>query len=172
MPSLNEIRQMIIDSDPEDWHKPQVGPYFTDAYNVDDDAFQSHDTLFVFEPDVDLTIQHGLKWDDYEITKATDLWDGAVFPDQTVRVRLADIFWRGTLIDRVEVVSVDGSRAVLPVGTRHLKNEMPISGPDEDFKPEWDYTATAFETAVARVVNNLRMDFEQYFQRAGLRILG
>lgn len=174
MPSLDEIRQMIIDSGPEHWHKPQPGPYFTDGYDVDENAFRSHDELYVFKPDVDLTIQEGLEWghNSREITKSTQVWDCVEFPDETVRVRFADIFWRGVLVDRVQVVSVDGARAVLPFGSRTLKNgPMPMGSAARGFTPEWDNTATAFETAVARIVDGDR-EFEEYFRQSGMRISG
>jgi hypothetical protein len=173
MPSLFEIRQMIVASDPAQWHKPLTGPYFTDAYDVDDDVFRFHGELYVFEPDVDLTIQEGLKWGHLadSVNKATDLWDDAHFPDPSARVTWADVFWRGSLIDRVNVVSVDGARATLPVGTRTPKDPEAARRLTPGVKVEWDYSATAFETAVARVVDG-GYDFDDYFRRAGLRVLG
>jgi hypothetical protein len=39
-----------------------------------------------------------------------------VFSDQSVHIGLADIFWGGSLVDRVVYVLVDGARGTLPIG--------------------------------------------------------
>jgi hypothetical protein len=170
---LDEIRQLIVDHDDRDafWHAPQTGPYFTDAPDVDEDTFRQHSELFVYTGDVDLTIQAGLEWGHlaHQVKRADAIWDDVAFPDESARVSYADIFWRGVLVDRISVITVDGGRATLPVGTRARRDR------DVPFKPGmkvvWDYSATAFEAAVARVVDGGR-DFDSYFRQTGMVIQG
>lgn len=172
MPSLNDIRQMVIGSGPEDWYRPQVGPYFTDAYDVDEDVFRFHTELLVCRNDVDLTVQHGMKWGhtSQQVSKVDDLWDDVVFPDPSAKVFLADVFWRGALVDRVEMVGVDGYRAVLPVGDReaiHADGE-PLTL-DRNVKVQWRYVASSYEVALAHVISDGR-DFERYLTAVGFSI--
>lgn len=172
MASLNEIRRLIIDSDRErDWHNVITGPYFTDAPDIDDDTFRQHSELIVFKADVDLTIQYGLEWGHLarDLKRADRIWDGAHFPDESAKAFYADVFWRGTLVDRVQLVAVDGFRATLPLGTRRSATPVDELAPGD--KVTWSYTATEYETALARVVDGGR-EFERYFRETGLKIKG
>lgn len=170
MPSLRKIQTLIIESATHDWHRPALGPFYANAYDIDDDVFRLHSELLVYRGDVRLTIQHGLKWGHLSrhIETATQLWDGAHFPDESVQLFFGDVFWNGALIDRVQLISVDGARAVLPVGTRDALNASELEADRRDVKVEWEYSANPFETAIARIVNDDDADFRRYFERAGL----
>lgn len=173
MPSLEEIRRLVIDSDRErDWHTVITGPYFTDAADIDDDTFRMHSELIVFRADVGLTIQYGLKWGHLarSVEKAQQIWDDAHFPDESASAFYADVFWQGSLIDRVQLISVDGGRATLPVGSRKALNYDRAEA-RAGTKIDWEYTATEYETALARVVDGGR-EFEHYFRNTGLKIKG
>ncbi|NUU19524.1 hypothetical protein HP550_19930 [Cellulomonas humilata] len=171
---LDEIRQLISDHDDRDqyWHMVQTGPYFTDAPDVDDDTFRQHSELFVFAADVDLTIQSGLEWGHLarQVKRADAIWEHVHFPDESAQVTYADVFWRGSLVDRVSIITVDGGRATLPIGDRASRNRD-LGNLKPGVKVDWDYTASAFETAVARIVDGGR-DFDRYFTQTGMIVRG
>jgi len=169
---LDELRQIIIESADKDeyWHALPPGPYFTDAPDIDDDTFRQHSALYVFKDDLDLTIQEGLKWGhlSHDVERVDQLWDDVSFPDESAMVSNADVFWRGSLVDRVLVVTVDGGRATLPVGSRRALNYEDghlTSGT----KVQWEYTCTAYEAALARVVDQ-GQEFDRYLRQTGMVI--
>lgn len=168
---LTELRQLIIDSDVSSWNVIPAGPYFTDAPNIDDDTFEQHGELLVFVPDVDLTIQAGMRARGRDhIEDATSLWGDVVpFADPTVRVEYVDVFWRGVLVDRSELVVVDGGRAVIPLGSQQVLNWTDHSEPAPD-KFEFSYSATTYEAALARVVDRDR-EWSEYMDRAKMKIV-
>jgi len=168
---LDDIRGLIISSDREvDWNDIEPGPYFTDAPDVDEKTFRWHTGLIVYRHDVRLSIQWGMEWGHIgrQVTKATDLWDDAAFPDEQARVELADIFWAGALVDRERVVVVDGGRGLLPLGERHALNYDRRNPPQ---KVEWEYSASRWQTELARLLDGGH-DFDQYFRGAGLVVKG
>ncbi len=166
---LDEIRRLIVDHPDRDpyWHRVPSGPYFAEVPDRQD-TIRQHDALFVFRGDVDLTIQSGLQWGHQSrtVTRAGQIWDDVDFTDQTAAVSYADVFWRRSLVDRVCVVTVDGGRATLPVGARRALNSEHGLLTRGD-RVEWEYSATAFETAVARIVDGDH-EFDRYFEHTGM----
>lgn len=163
---LQELRQAIMDSEFFHWHVVDVGPYFTDAPDIDEDTVEQHEELLVLKSNIDITIQHGLRTrgrDD--ITLATQLWEEAAFPDPSAHVYFVDVFYRGTLVDRESVVSVDGGRALIPLGNRKTVNYK-ANGPQPK-KFEFAYTASAWQMALAMIVDHDR-DWGDYTKRAGI----
>lgn len=168
--TLDELRQLIIESDREhDWHRLPAGPYFTDAPDIDEDTFRQHDELLVYRHDLDLTVQWGLEWGDGERKQVSDYWHDVTFPDMSVKVCFADVFWRRSLVDRVEILAVDGHRAYLPLGTQQAIGYDSSKPPHQQENVTWEYSATAFEVGLARVINGNR-DFDRYFNQSGLLV--
>lgn len=172
MTTLDEIRQMILKSDREsDWHDIVVGTYFREVPLVDDDTFEWHNEMIVYRPDVDLTIQWGMRSRRLDhVTTAEQLWDEhGRFPDPAAHVEHADVFWRGNLIDRVELVTVDGGRALLPVGDR--RSLTPLADLRPGKKVAWEYSATRWEVGLARLLDN-DADFDRYFSQTTMVVQG
>ncbi|MFD6094563.1 hypothetical protein ACFWGN_20825 [Oerskovia sp. NPDC060338] len=164
--NLLELRDTIINSSIDDWHNVTVGPYFTDAPDIDEDTVEQHQELMVYRSDIDVTIQHGLRARGYDqIKKATQLWHDAHFPDPAAHVEFVDVFWRGVLVDREHVVTVDGGRASIPMGIRDTLNY--VSGKPRPEKFEFAYRATRWQAALARLVDGDR-DWADYTKRAGI----
>lgn len=166
--NLFKLRELIIHSTIDDWHNVTVGPYFTDAPDIDNDTVEQHSELMVYRHDIDLTIQHGIRARRFgHVEKVTQLWQDAHFPDPTVYVEFVDVFWRGVLVDREHVVTVDGGRASIPLGTKTTLNYNPDGPQPETF--EFEYSATTWQTALARLVDGDR-DWADYTKRAGIVI--
>jgi hypothetical protein len=75
-------------------------------------------------------------------------FEWADFPDPEIRTCIADIFWRGALVDRVDYIIVDGHRCNLPIGGGHQGLEI----------TKYDYT-------IARILDHLESGdrFDQYY---------
>lgn len=163
---LHELRQAIIDSEASHWHSVTVGPYFTDAPDIDEDTVEQHDELLVLKSNIDITIQHGLRARGQDhVTKTTQLWEEAFFADPSARVYFVDVFYRGSLVDRDSVVSVDGGRALIPLGAQRTLN-LNLDAPRPQ-QLEFAYTATAWQMALARIVDHDR-EWADYTSRAGI----
>ena len=166
---LHDLRQLIINSEPEDWHEIPAGAFFTNAPNIDTGSFEQHDLLLVFRDDVDLTVQWGMRARGFDYTTSIkDLWPDAEFPDPSINVYHVDIFWRGVLVDRENLVSVDGGRAYLPLGSRRCTN-LPALDEPRPTKAEYEYTASPWQTALARILESNR-ELDSYMARAHLTI--
>lgn len=166
--NLLELRDRIIDTDMDDWHRVTVGPYFTDAPDIDEDTVEQHSELLVYRHDLDITIQSGIRARGYgHVKRSEQLWGEAHFPDPEAHVIFVDVFWRGVLVDREIVAVVDGGRATIPVGTRTALN-FNAEGPQPG-KYEFEYSATTWQASLARLVDSDR-DWFDYTKRAGIVI--
>lgn len=104
---------MITESTPGDW-KVTTGPTFLHRLGNVRTGGQtwleadSYDYIAVYKPDVDLRLAWGLPYGD------NLSYPGWTFPDPKISRLLADGFWRGALVARWQVLSVDGNRCYLP----------------------------------------------------------
>lgn len=163
--TFDEFRTLIAKSDPADWRSvPEQGPTYRVALaastgpqpGIDLDVNEHH-TIAVYTPDIDVTVAFGLPYD-FEHSdgggrrERTFDWSNA-FPDSEVDLRVADFFYRGSLVDRVVYVLVDGARAALP------------------WAREYDgLKVDPHDFAVARLVHSVSdasENFDEYFRRAG-----
>ncbi|MGB3302565.1 MAG: hypothetical protein WBA98_07730 [Gordonia sp. (in: high G+C Gram-positive bacteria)] len=154
--TLDELRTLVADSTVGDWRRiRKSGPTYRDRFGpwsspadgtlgVDHD---SHVELAVYRPDIDLTIAYGMAEDqaDRDLSFA---WSDS-FPDSKIReISLVDFFWRGSLVDRLNYVYVDGGRGILPLGDGHQGLRI-----------------TGYELAVARLLSDIGDygEFERYY---------
>lgn len=177
MPSLDEIREMVMKSNlEEDWHTIGCwgggsGPSFLDQFAqvnqyVDGEPIASiehdaHGLIGVYRPAVELRVAYGLDIDD----RAQLHFDGLHFADESVTGKIIDFFWNGALVDRVHTISVDGGRAVLP---------RPSGREDEVEEAPGLYTVTGWEYSAARLAHSLERvpdSFDQYFDQAGFKVI-
>ncbi len=107
------MRQKVADSRPDDWELLQSGPDYLDRFTQVSAGERTwlevgwHNAVAVFREDADLRIAFGMQID-------WDLDFGWTFPDPQVTRDLVDLFWRGALVHRWSVYSVDGGKAYLP----------------------------------------------------------
>ncbi|MBT9608143.1 hypothetical protein [Microbacterium sp.] len=157
---LHEIRQEIRESMAEYWNYIPQGPLFN--YNLGNSGDQAqvfgwHDARAVLEHDVDIALEFGMSDDPFDNKENwTEEW--SQFPDNKIRAFYCDVFYRGALVDRVLLASVDGHRATLPLPAR---------------RPGGGWTVEDWPYQVARVVDDLHghRDFEDYFRRSGIEKL-
>jgi hypothetical protein len=158
---LHEIRTAIRESAAEYWNYIPEGPLFNYNLGTSDGSAQVfgwHDARAVLEDDVDIALEFGMSDDPFDHKeKWTEDW--AHFPDTQIVGFYCDVFYRGALVDRVLLTSVDGGRATLPLPDRKRDG----SG----------WTVNDWPHELARLVNDLhgRRDFEDYFERSGIEKL-
>jgi hypothetical protein len=122
----------------------------------------SHICLAVYRADIDLRLAWGL-------TTGEGLeFDGFNFADLSITRQAVDGFWRGALVTRWHVLSVDGHRCYLPdphpahAGTGH--------GIRDSKAVRW--TAKESEVALARLlqamVHEAGRDFDSYLEQTGI----
>jgi hypothetical protein len=164
MPTLHEIRELIRKSRPSDWSVIEDGPTYRNRFasstgpgeqwRLDED---SHHTVLVYVPDVDLTIAYGMTFDLRDSGTDREFAWSKAFPNASVEIDMADTFWRGSLIDRVDYAYVDGARGIVPMGGGHQGLKV-----------------TSYERDVARLLHNLRSgnfgSFESFFDRVPFQV--
>jgi hypothetical protein len=151
MTTLQEIRDLVRQSAPDDWHKIEEGPTYRSRFGyskgpgsrwrLEED---SHHTILVYTPEVDLTIAYGMHYHSQGRDEPEFEWS-QVFASRSVRAGFADIFWRGSLIDRVDYAIVDDHQGILPLG----------GGPDR-------LKVTSFEVDVARLLHGITGKFNKF----------
>lgn len=151
--NIIELRDTITNSDDTEWQRVgRMGPTYRDRFDpwsgpgdktgVD---IETHSSVAVYKPDIDLTIVYGMSAPGAP-KEPSFKW--VTFPDPAVSIHLADVFWRGSLVDRVDFVYVDGGRCILPIGEGHQGLRI-----------------TRYEYVVARLLDSLESGdrFEEYY---------
>ena len=165
---LNELRELIINTDDEYWHQLIVGPYFHDRVTNDGNEFtgtsHSHYCRAVLRSDVNVALEWGLEHGDDD-DSAGRPWSN--FPDKRVNSIFVDVFYLGALVDRTILVNVDGSRAYLP----NYRTVRIDGGDPYDFdNAEYQHQVSRWDYLLAQLLNQLsgRSEYESYFARSGL----
>jgi hypothetical protein len=154
---LHQLRAKIAATWDEHWNHIQGGPMFN--YNlgtINDVATVAgwHSARAVLQEDVDIAIEYGMP-DSAHRPNQDWVEEWSAFPDDKIRGEYADVFYRGSLVDRVHLASVDGGRAVLPLPDRREGQWIVL---------DWPYQ-------VGRIVHELSCpseSFEDYFRRSGI----
>lgn len=159
MTTLKDIRGWVTQSQAADWHLIENGPTYRsrfssstgpgDSWRLEED---SHHTVMVYTPDIDLTMAYGMSFDFYDHGPERVFEWSKIFPDSAVQIDMADIFWRGSLVDRVDYAYVDGARGIVPIGGGHQGLQV-----------------TQYDCDVARLLHSLRSggfgSFDSFFDR-------
>ena len=163
--TLDELRTLVSGSASHDWSRIlKSGPTYRDRFGgwsnpydgtsgLDHDA---HPELAVYRPDIDLTIAYGMTESQHD-RDLTFQWSQR-FPDSEIRqISLVDFFWRGSLVDRLNYVYVDGARGILPLGGGHQ-----------------GLAITQYELAVARLLSDISgyREFDRYYSPVPFELEG
>ncbi|WP_062894987.1 hypothetical protein [Mycobacterium avium] len=125
--TLDELRAIISSSTSRDWSRIKAaGPTYRDRFGswsspADGTSGVTHDShveVAVYRPDIDLTVAYGMPESQHDRNLKFEWSEN--FPDSEIReISIADFFWRGSLVDRVNYVYVDGGRGIIPLGGGH-----------------------------------------------------
>ncbi|MGX1599068.1 hypothetical protein ACWIDS_18645 [Dietzia maris] len=160
---LDELRTLVSGSTALDWHRiMKVGPTYRDRFGsssspADGSSVVEHDSqtdVAVYSPDVDLTIAYGMAEVQCHQNLTFD-WSKH-FPDSEIsEIKLIDFFWRGSLVDRLNYVYVDGARGILPLGDGHQ-----------------GLLITKYELAVARLLSDIgkHTAFDRYYSSVPFKL--
>ncbi len=172
--NLLELRNYISLRTAGDFHTVATGPLFNSSFSVIFEGgskdgritdVATHDTRLVCIDDIDIAIEWGFPANDRDEEHHPWAQD-ANFPDPSVRTYLVDIFYRGSLVDREFVCSVDGGRAYLPAPAPRRV----LGGPYKEGEPiAW--RVSEWELAIARIVDGDRPEFDSYLERAGIFVV-
>lgn len=153
---LDELRTLVSESSEGDWHRiAKVGPTYRDRFEswsspADGTSGVEHDghtEVAIYRPDVDLAIAYGMPESRHDRDLAFK-W-ASTFPDSNINeIKLIDFFWRGSLVDRLNYVYIDGARGILPLGGGHQ-----------------GLLITHYELTVARLLSDLgnHTEFDRYY---------
>lgn len=154
--TLDELRTIIASSKPRDWSRiKSAGPTYRDRFGswsspADGTSGVEHDShveVAVYRPDIDLTVAYGMPESQHDRSLKFEWSDN--FPDSKIReISIADFFWRGSLVDRVNYVYVDGGRGIVPLGGGHQGLRI-----------------TQYGLAVARLLSGIAdyQEFDRYY---------
>lgn len=154
---LFEIRRIISDSWDDHWNVIREGPIYSYSLGTINELATVagyHSARAVLLDDLDISIEYGMPSDPFDTrSNWTESWSS--FPDPKISGEYCDVFYRGALVDRTHLASVDGGRATLP---------LPQRKDDEWITMDWPYQ-------VARLIDGLNggHDFADYFKRSGIR---
>lgn len=174
---LDDLRVTVRESARTDWHKITCwgsgsGPSYRDRLtsgriNGDYVEYESHGNVAVYIPDIDISIAWGLDRDRDDRDLHFE-WDGT-FADSKTTVTFADIFYRGSLVDREYHANVDGGRALLPIGHTRFTADSPKHGPNAKF----EVVTSQWQVDFARIVHSFEHaeNFDRYLERAGHIVL-
>jgi hypothetical protein len=168
----NEIKQMIITSSPHDWEVVTVdGATFLDQFGVRTTPErtwldnESHTYLAVFRADVDLRLAWGLPHGE------NLSYQGWTFADPHISRHLVDGFWRGALVARWSLLSVDGGRCYLPEPSYSTVTDTGAPG---DSKITGT-TVTESELALARLLQGMTRaigpDVDSYLRQSRAAVI-
>ena len=112
--SFWQLQQTIIDSTEDDWHHIGCwgggGPSFRES---SDGRFYPH-LVAAYMPDPSLTLAWGVNIDGDDSTMERRTSWSEEFPDGRMTAHYCDVFWYGSLIERVAYYNVDGGRHMIP----------------------------------------------------------
>ncbi|ELB95049.1 MULTISPECIES: hypothetical protein [Rhodococcus] len=177
---LDELRKIIRETTTEDWNHIHcwgggAGPSYRDRTvtalvgktDAIENEVESHGNVAILRDDIDISIAWGLDLDFRGLRDAGSRpprsFDWAKnFPNEDVWISIGDIFYRGSLVDRVLFAVVDGGRVLLPWAHEQF------SGPDEG-----DVVTSSWEYDFARLVDHFEgvSEFDEAFAAAGFKIV-
>lgn len=173
---MSQLDQILQVTNADHWELIEAGPTFLHSYLVVGGGpgssriagVEYHDSIAVLKADIDIRIAWGYDPDFGE--RRRQFFGEHTFPDSAIGVELSDVFFRGALVQRRHLISVDGGRAVLPMPrTRRKADTAPTSRSHDDF----EQVVTRQAVNCARLVDRLsgNTEFDTYLYRSGLLVI-
>lgn len=174
---LDEILQFIPDTDASHWHVITDYPIFHHSFEFSSSGsgqasitgVESHTRRAVLRSDIDVALEWGMRRmrDEKEFYP----WNEPQrFADPNVHTFWVDLFYRDAVVEREMLVSVDGSRATLPVA--HSRRIDGKSFGEPATSGSYEHYTTRAEYDLARLIDDLDggRDFDGYFARSKFKI--
>jgi hypothetical protein len=173
---LTELRGLIANTTSTDWLVVD-GPLFHEATSVMPSNTTGHPVVdrpasrAILVSNIDVAIEWGLQARAGEHTKNAREWTrDAGFSNKTVLPVHVDVFFRGSLVDRVTAIWVDDLSALLPAP--HLKPQDAMS--DLGFTNVAAWRVGRWSHALCRLVDALEEGtrFDDYIAATGFVVEG
>lgn len=178
---LDELLTVIEQSKPSHWtpvYCGSAGPSYHDRLHgvLGEKEVQvevdSHHTIGVYRPDVDLTIAYGMSAEGWRHEEALQIeWAENNGWGETF-VNFCDTFWSGQLVHRISYYDVDSGRCGLPVPTLHFADKDNAA----DAPEVTGRSVTKLQYQFGLLMHHLRGaaatvdEFDRYFKSAGFTI--
>jgi hypothetical protein len=182
---LSELETILEGTSPDDWEVISGPPTFLHGYMVSPGpgkvpsgqdpepqqvtTVEEHFSIAVLRADIDVRIAWGYQ-PYFDEKEDAYYFEKHPFPDPLVIAVLADVFYRGALVQRHWLVSVDGAHALLPMPTPRVRDAAEITPSD----PEgYEWFVTERKVNFARLIHELdKFDkFEPYMRRSGFIVV-
>jgi hypothetical protein len=165
---LFELEKIYAETSAHHWEVTNDGPTFLHGYMLGGDRIsgvEEHHSIAVLQRDIDVRIAWGYDPEFGQKEEYTYFKEHA-FADPNVSIELGDVFYRGALVQRHWLLSVDGSRALLPRPTARHKEGADLLSEDPN---DYEQFVTQRQVNFARLLNDLRgtyADFDGYLRRS------
>lgn len=169
---LEELRELVADTSPDDWHALGSGTTFLtgfaqgaelDQWRLWTDAHHGRASL---RSNLDVGLAWGLPWETSASENFSEPWVKH-FPDAKATASYADVLWRGQPVIREPYVTVDGGRYDLPLPDQTF---VEITPSKDALMP---LTITPWAYAVGRLVHELSgggWEYDEGLRRAKIQI--
>ncbi len=168
--TLDEIIELITNSNPEDWNEigcwgygsgPSYKDQFTfyEVYDAEPNILKadSHSTVSVYKKNLSVTMAYGLTSnDDFK-----EKWANQ-FPDPSARSKMIDIFYYNALVFRETYLVVDGGRCKLPIPSYTEDGELYVAKGYYDFIKFIEILSSGATTS---------KNFDYYFGQTGIKVI-
>lgn len=179
--NLLELRATIQSAHRPDWHKitcwgAGTGPSYRNSFmstligstDTVETEVDQHSNVAVLINDIDVSIAWGLDRDDTGVRRFASRRDLSFdflpsFLNDKVSVIFADVFYRGSLVDREYLVAVDG--AYLPMPSQNFPDGLDYSDPASS---RVEHHLTQWEIALARLVSSFEHSVAQFDSRLSM----
>ncbi len=166
---LDDLRRIVRESEPEDWHDLGGGPTFLNEFcegSVGEEWRLFHDEYqgrAVLKENIDVGLAWGLPWRKH----FSEPWTQP-FADTSASGYHADVLWRGQPVLRERYVAVDGGRYALPLPAVTLEEVLPGK------QVQMPYSITEWQYRLLRIVHGLSAshDYDSGLRRAGIELVG
>ena len=172
---LPDIYLTMEPTGPAQWNTITFGPLFHQQMSASGGGGQSgstvrvaqHGTRAVLVNDVDVSIEFGMDAAAIQNQALLDWVKPANFAYDNARPFYIDLFYRGSLVDRVVAVWIDEYRGALP-----LPYSITADGGVQGAVPSWHVSRRSY--LLVRLIDQLRgaVEFDRYFGLSGLKLDG
>jgi len=169
--NINELRSTVLAAAADSWRMLPIGPFFHDRLHVDGDYdattfSHTHSHRAVLSSDIDISIEWGM--DDGRERDEHHLWaETSGFPDPAVNTQGVDVFYRGSLVDRTQILAVDGNRSYVPT---YRMVRVDDGDPVNVEVAKYAFHTSFWEFHLTGLINQLvgLDDFESYVTQSGI----